>query len=521
MVLTTGGQTRPYHLNIQVTSGDYWSTADQPSLAVPGTKPNGRGTTRTAPKHLIGDPPLPSSFQDLQGLDAHNTSTGNSRRPGSRPSVPAVTHPPPHHLIGDPPTWPDDPGTYLFSTTDPGDDRPLLPGEVNLYIGPLNAMGGSMPFYSQMVVNWNPTTGIVRVISWQSASHPPDPSNVDYYYYTPEPPTPPPAASTPTPAPTPINTASVPPSPVAPQIIVGASPVNLPSQAISSAVAGVPISPLTGTDGSAQVSADSAPVTNNPPANAGTSNVGQPITLSSLTPEDFTDDGSSESQPPSPSVAALIPDISPVSALTVAEALATPAIGVTGAPAPVAVAAPLDAPASQVPAQQGDEVAETNPPITQASPDVAPGDMPVAATDAGAQGAGSDVPWGVMALALLTAGTAAYASYRAMSNSSVPGLSEQLSQQQVSDDEGVAEAAVSQEIQSDQESIQNETRAMQQVTQDAQQSTLKLASLEQQTQTDMQAVQEDKAQITEDESQGAWMICRRGVNPTGCTKLFR
>ena len=119
--------------------------------------------------------------------------------------------------------------------------------------------------------------------------------------------------------------------------------------------------------------------------------------------------------------------------------------------------------------------------------------MPAAQTDGG-DGSGSDVPWGVMALALLTAGGAAYASYRAMSSSSVPGLSEQLSQQQLSDDEGAAEAAVSQEIQSSQEAIQNETQAMQQKAAAVQEA-------ENQYQQDLARESSIQAQIAEDENQ--------------------
>ena len=308
------GSAKPYHMNNQVTTGGSLSSAPQTGPTVWGPKHNVQITSYTTPKHLIGDPPLPSSIEELQEWVAGNAKPGAGRHPGATPPVPPTTPSPPHHRIGDPPTYPDDLGTWLFDMNDLGDDRPLLSGEVNLYTGPLLIMNPTdpSPFSSQTVLNWNPTTGIARLIAWQSASHPPDPSYVSYYYYTPDPPPPVPAPVT-TPAPTRTSDASVSVSPAAPQISLGTGPVIPPSSGTPTD-GGITASPPSGGPSTyAQAPAVSSVYTS-PPGSA-------PVTtLSSLAPEDFTDDGESGTDASPSAPVSMIPDISPVNGGMVAAA---------------------------------------------------------------------------------------------------------------------------------------------------------------------------------------------------------
>jgi hypothetical protein len=204
--------SRPGSLNTNTQSNYHLNNAepvnqvfDRPTIAAPGSKPIIQQSAPTAPKHLIGDPPTPASLQDL-----YDSPSGNNRRPGARPSITHKTKTP-KHLIGDPPTFPDDLGTYLFSTYDEADLRDPLTGEIRLYTGDLYNTGSGFSGMSwQTVFNWNPATGIGRsVYWWVQRGCPNDPSTVDYYYYTPLPPTAPPTVTGTNPTSVTTNNASI------------------------------------------------------------------------------------------------------------------------------------------------------------------------------------------------------------------------------------------------------------------------------------------------------------------------
>jgi hypothetical protein len=118
------------------------------------------------------------------------TSLGNrttrGARVGSRPDQTDCKLSAPKHLIGDPPAWGGYLGTFLYQTQDPGDARPLLPGEVNVYTGPFeSSLSPDSPamITSQWVINWNPHSGLVRQIYYYTVQAI-DPSTIYWYLYS-------------------------------------------------------------------------------------------------------------------------------------------------------------------------------------------------------------------------------------------------------------------------------------------------------------------------------------------------
>lgn len=106
-----------YHLNTTrpgsaaAPTGIAGSPSNAATGLVPGSKPTTPTVQPSAPKHLIGDPPVPSSLTDLTVYSV--TTPGASRRIGSRPLVTKpITNP--KHLIGDPPPY--------YTSTDVGSD---------------------------------------------------------------------------------------------------------------------------------------------------------------------------------------------------------------------------------------------------------------------------------------------------------------------------------------------------------------------------------------------------------------
>ena len=466
---------------------------------VPGTKPANHAGKPAPPHHLIGDPPLPSSFADLAGLD----NLPGTRRPGSRPAAYPTTHSPPHHLIGDPPTWPDDLGTYLYSIWDPGDDRALLPGEVNLYTGPLNSSGyPSNPIYWQTVFNWNPTTGIGRNVSW-IYQQPLDPSTVYFYYYSPAPVTPPPA-----PAINPTRTeqgASVSGNPNDPHIYLGPSQANPLAGVLSSQSGEVATAPLSGQSGTVQTAAENSYVTYyGGSGSPGASGSGSNTTLVGFSPEDFADDSGAYASIPSSDVSDFIPDISPVSSQTVLAALVGPTVWSSDGSSSGGASTAGTTPSVQAQGQTNGTLSNASPeaaaPAVQENPNPESGDVYVAQISTGSdtQGSGSALPWGLGLAGLLVGAGALAGARKVMSRGQNDTNSDEVwvdpnppSPEQQAKDLNLEAATLTyqDQIRADQEVVQWDTETIQYDTQLSQEGSSAISQATQEIQQDNQKLQ--------------------------------
>jgi hypothetical protein len=319
-----------------------------------------KSSTATAPRHLIGDPPLPGSFADLAAI---NTSSGIRRLPGATPTSARILNArssPPSTTNASPtstsPTWPNDLGTYLYTSSVEEDLRSLLPGEVRMYTGPLYLSGVTwgQSIYSQTVFNWDPTTRIGRNISWSSGFQysdlfSPPTSSVYSYYYSPS------LAPTPTPSPAPAAPSAptltvATPGTIQPYITMGLTnlhdahiylPADQTGQStglLTTRVGGVSNSSHGGQSGTVLTTEGSQVTYRSSSGYPGLSGSGQLAMASRFSPEDFTDDvyplseggelhrmsmhDASEYGLSTRALSAYIPDVSPVSSYTIAEVIA-------------------------------------------------------------------------------------------------------------------------------------------------------------------------------------------------------
>lgn len=156
--------TSNYHLNNARGGGLATPTVTsatnnkKPTGLVPGSNSTSTTAQPTAPKHLIGDPPLPQSLADLHAY--LSPSPGSRGRAGYRPPILTMFPSAPRHLIGDPPLYGNEiPANAKYLDVGSGEWSPAGPdfSKVKLEIGPwpYGGSAGNTPVKGPDVVYWN------------------------------------------------------------------------------------------------------------------------------------------------------------------------------------------------------------------------------------------------------------------------------------------------------------------------------------------------------------------------------